>query len=234
MGCLLFFANNYHIIYKYFNLARYNNNESEENFMKFMARILAIVLMIAMMVSVVGCNAINNNEDIDNNSQNEETSKNDVDNGGFFDKLFGKEEVVDVEYEPSVEGLVGIAVYEIPKGEEYPFKLDEKVLRSEQKYYGFNKWESIYFNFFEDIGGYTIQSGKNVEKVEKLENNQIFISASYIAKGDNLYWGYVYQVNGELYIIPTTDLVNFDDNNSANKTMNICGSEVSFTITRDK
>jgi hypothetical protein len=128
--------------------------------------------------------------------------------------------------------LVGIAVYEVPKGEDYPFEFEQKLLKSDSRYYGFNKWEKYYIDYIAD--GLTNMTSKNVVFEEKWENDLKFISLSYSAKREQVYWGYVYDVNEEIYIVATNDLVNFDENNSATKTMNIDGAEVSFTVTYNK
>ena len=195
-----------------------------------MARILAILLVVAMMVSVVGCGNTTQNGENSNVTDANISNKND----GFFGKLFGKDEYVDEDYEPDMEGLVGIAVYEVPKGEDYPFEVGQKLLKSEQIYYGFNKWEKFYFNFVSD--GFSMRKSKNVSFEETWEGDKRFISAVCSASRDQLYWGYVYQteVGGEYYIVATNDLVNFDENNSANKTMDIEGTQVSFTVTYNK
>ena len=43
----------------------------------------------------------------------------------------------------------------------------------------------------------------------------------------------LYQVNVEIYIIATNDIVNFDESNTAAKVMNIGGATVCFTVTYD-
>ena len=136
-----------------------------------------------MVTAIVGCGNINQNDE-NSNSGNGAQESNTDDN--FWNELF-KDEYVDEDYEPNMKGLGGIAVYQVPKGEDYPFEVEQQLLKSDPKYYGFNKWERFYFDHGHD--GVTYIKSKQITYTETWENDLKTISVSYTANREQIYWG---------------------------------------------
>ena len=163
-----------------------------------MAKLLAIVLMIAMMVSVVGCG---------NTTQN---GVSDVEDNVTDSQFKG---MVDEEYVPAPENLIGIAVC--------PYEL--------------NMWN------VGDLIPIDVSTRWGTAYIEEVEDGFVFCGtmwnlsagtrkgffAEYVMDTTNyrgLYMGYIYLIDGEVYVLATKDLVAFDENNSA-----ICRMDTPYT-----
>jgi hypothetical protein len=192
--------------------------------MKFMARILAIVLMIAMMVSVVGCGNTTQNGG-NNNGANVDDKNTIVDNensnvgGNGNDNIAnedandnsddGENEVngpIDIPYTPNPEGLIGIAVYPVSNFADYTYQNGEIAP-------SFYNWKYIYIHVdYFGAGQNYIEFddniiGRDVNCVDGINT----LTGTYVSSND-AYLGYVYVDDmGEHFIVATNDLVNFDD-----------------------
>jgi hypothetical protein len=151
--------------------------------MKFMARILIAMLVIAMMCCVVGCNGNNAGT---NDVENENAGTNNV-----VDTNPKQEEIIDDYYVPDTENLVGIAVYPVDDRNNYPYACGEKVTN-------LSDWKFIY-----QIDENTYAYDDNI--VRRSEGYGTFVSDK------NFYWGYVYVDNNNYYIIATHDYCDLMD-----------------------
>ena len=156
---------------------------------KFLTIMLAIV-MIAMMFVMVSCG-----KTVENNKENGSINNNSVITNDNNNKT---EESVDNYYFPDTENLIGIAVYRVREGEEYPY-------REGQKLTNFDDWKFFYVD--------SMQDGENVNVV--FDDNIINRSVNYVdgnisvqcnyKTNDMAYFGYIYRENTSLYLLATQD-----------------------------
>lgn len=197
---------------------------------KFLTIVLAIV-MIATMFVMVGCGktAGNNNEDGSTNNKDGNNSVIDTDknNNNKTEELVNKPFFP----EPDSKNLVGIAVYPIEPGEKYPyverqmvedfsgwhyFYLDDEVSNGKNTLcyrFGEISWEAIsgeeskdYFN-----GRVPIFDDKIIDRKIYIREESASLYVGY-ASNNYCYLGYIYQVDGSLYIMATEQLA--DEGNS--------------------
>ena len=168
-----------------------------------MARILAILLVVAMMVSVVGCG---------NTTQN---GVSDVEDNVTDSQFKG---MVDEEYVPAPENLIGIAVC--------PYELNMWNVGDLIHIDVSTRWGTAYIEEVED-GFVYCGTMWNLSAGTKSE-----IFAEYVmdANYKGLYMGYIYLIDGEVYVLATKDLVAFDENNSAICRINTPYTDVDGTV----
>ena len=145
--------------------------------MKFMARILIAMLVIAMMCCVVGCNGNNAGT---NDVENENAGTNNV-----VDTNPKQEEIIDDYYVPDTENLVGIAVYPVDDKNDYPYACGEKVTN-------LSDWKFVY-----KIDESTYAYDDNI--INRWDGGGCYIS------NKDYYWGYVYMNNSSVWIVATHD-----------------------------
>ena len=182
-------------------------------------RILAIVLMVAVMMSVVGCGNANQNNENSNGINDVVGDSNDVvsDNN---DEEVVIDPLVDVEYTPNTEGLIGFAVYPVKNGV-YPYNEGDIVEGRDNCIVA--GWRMVFTKCLDD--GYNTFCPYDFSK----ENNNTEgteYTTTYIAES-LLVWGYVYQQGEDVFIVTTRDIVNYDENGSVTKdvTVGIEGSQ---------
>ena len=174
--------------------------------MKFMARILIAILVVAMMFSVVGCgNTTQNggNSNGGNEAKDEPTKTEDY----FYKEEDVQNSLEDVEYTPSEENLIGVAVYPIEVGTlEYTYGIGDLISLTESAI-----WKTMYVDFYRDPNGEAsgnLFSG-NASYWEFDEDGKHY--GEYQSSTEFLYIGYIYEIDGEIYILTTHDLVDFQD-----------------------
>ena len=175
-----------------------------------MARILAALLVLAMMFSVVGCGNTNknseNSNDVDNNyvgnvNDGDGTNNGDANNGTSI------QEFKDVDYTPVTEGLIGIAMWTMTD-EPYPY-LENQAIVIDNSIYS-TMWEFYYVEHY-SYGYGTTKWGQY--EVTHIENNDYIVNYSSEA---TLVLGYIYIIDNKATIIATHDVVDYDETNTAN------------------
>lgn len=164
---------------------------------KFLTIVLAIV-MVAMMFVMVGCG-----KTVDNNNEDGSTNNNDGNNSVIdTDKNNNNktEEIVDKVYIPDTENLVGIGVYPVKDGEKYPYVEGQKIT-------DFSDWKFLYVDGEVGTSETTkvVFDNTVVGRDISVIGDDLIMSADYEA--NNLaYWGYIYNNNGEIYLVATEDI----------------------------
>lgn len=198
--------------------------------MKFMARILIAMLVIAMMFSVVGCgNTTQNggNSNGGNEAKDETTKPEDY----FYTEEDLQDTIEDVEYTPSEENLIGVAVYPIEVGTlAYTYGIGDLISLTESAI-----WRTMYVDFYQDPTGKdsgNVFSG-NASRWGRDEDGKRY--GEYQSSTEFLYLGYIYEIDGEIYILTTHDLVDFQNDVSVLTIKTIRtysdGSDVTFKFT---
>ena len=169
--------------------------------MKTMARILIVIMVIAMMVNLVACdNSGSDNDDVAND-------------GGTNNEEVVNTPLVDIEYTPNTEGLIGFAVYPVIDGQ-YPY--DEGDIIDGHHNCFIAGWKMVYTKCL-DLGYGSWQSSDFL-KEKDLENN--VCTTTYVTE-NLLVWGYVYQQGEDIFIIATRDIVNYNENNPVSRDVTV-------------
>lgn len=173
--------------------------------MKFMARILIAILVVAMMFSVVGCGNTKQNGG-NSNGANGATNEQENNDPGFYEEVDLQNRFEDIEYTPSEENLIGVAIYPIEAGTtKYTYDVGEMISINAD-----GNWKTMLINSFFDSDAdctYNIWAGNAAE----WENDDEGRYGEYQSLTEFLYIGYIYEIDGEKYILTTHDLVNFQD-----------------------
>ena len=197
-------------------------------------KILAILLMIAVMMSVVGCDNTDQNGGngsvVSDNYGAENNGSTNVD-----DDVYQEEDLqsglADVEYIPSEENLIGVAIYPISVFEKkYAYNVGDLIPIEEAEV-----WKAIYVTYTvgdDGSGGNVFEGNSSMWKWNGDEQKSY---GEYESKTEFLYVGYVYETDGKVCILATHDLVNFRDGVSVInvKTIrtNSDGDNIAFDLT---
>ncbi len=184
-----------------------------------MARVLAIALIIAMIMTIVGCGNIQNggnSNDVngDNNQVGNINGGNGNENIGpgtdDEDATYQEEDLlnlVDEEYVPSEENLIGVAIYPISVADKkYAYNVGDLIPIEEA-----GLWKAIYVSYFVDDEGNGGNLFEGNTSMWKWSDEEQKFYGEYESATEFLYIGYVYELYERIYILTTHDLVNFND-----------------------
>jgi hypothetical protein len=177
---------------------------------KFLTIVLAIV-MVAMMFVMVGCGKTVGNNNEDGSTNNDGNSVINTDKNNNNNKT---EEIVDKVYIPDTENLVGIAVYPVKDGD-YPYVEGQKIT-------DFSDWKFFYIDGEVGTSETTrvVFDGNIIDRDVVQRTNRISISGCY-ETNERTYWGYIYNVEGDLYLIATEHIACDKDNGNSESTSSL-------------
>lgn len=210
--------------------------------MKTMARIFAIFLMIALVVSIVGCGNTNqnggNSGDVNggnNQNVNNGASADNEANKPIEEEFYQKEDIEngfrDVEYTPNEENLIGVAIYPVfVDAQKYAYNIGDLVPIEKA-----SSWRTMYITYFVDDEGNGGNLFEGTREMWKWSDEEQKFYGECELETEILYVGYVYELEGKLYILTTHDLVNFQDGvgiiNVKTIRTNSDGDNIAFDLT---
>ena len=167
-----------------------------------MKKFLAIILILVMLVSMLtACGGTNNDTTVNNGDNNANNNSNNNSNKE-------KQDIEDVYYEPELENLVGLAIYPVDDRNDYPYEIGEKVT-------DFSDWKYLYCKAAESEDKEpTAVFDDNI--VAREFKNEYYYGLTSVCSGEyvstkDFYWGYVYTVNNETFIIATHDFADWSE-----------------------
>ena len=169
-----------------------------------MKKFLTIIFALIMLLSVLtACGGVNNDGTSVSGSKDKNTNSDNTNSNNT-----SKQDIEDVYYEPELENLVGLAIYPVDDRNDYPYEIGEKVT-------DFSDWKYLYCKAAESedkeptavFDDNIVNRGFKNEYYYGLTSS---CSGEYVSTKD-FYWGYVYTVNNETFILATHDFADWSE-----------------------